>query len=253
MQLAGVVALVTGGSSGLGAALARRLATRGARVLVHGRDEARAHAVAEEIHGDVLLADLADPDAPDDLARRALAVHGRVDLLVNNAGIGWSGPFTQMPPDFIGHLVTVNLTAPIRLSRALIPGMIGQRHGHVCFIGSVAGRTGVAGESTYAATKSGIDVFAESLRLEVAETPIGISLAIPGVIDTEFFAHRGRPYDRRRPEPIPADAAATSIADMIEHDGSEQWIPSWLRAGDVARHMAPGAYRRLAARFGERT
>ncbi len=253
MQLAGAVALVTGGSSGLGAALCRRLAAKGARVLVHGRDEARAHAVADEVRGDTVLADLAEPEQPADLARRALAVHGRVDLLVNNAGIGWSGRFTRMPADLIGHLVAVNLTAPIRLTRELLPSMVEQRHGHVCFIGSVAGRTGVAGESAYAATKSGIDVFAESLRMEVADTGVGVSIAIPGVIDTEFFSHRGRPYDRRRPEPIPAEDAADAIADMIEHDGSEQWIPAWLRAGDVARHMAPGAYRRLAARFGERT
>lgn len=252
MQVAGAVALVTGGSSGLGSALCRRLSAHGARVLVHGRDAVRAQQIADEIHGDVVLGDLADPAIVDDLARRALAVHGRLDLLVNNAGLGWSGRFVDMDSRQIHRLTAVNLSAPIALTRALLPGMLDAGHGHVCFIGSVAGRMGVAGESTYAATKSGLDTFAESLRMETAGSGVEISVAIPGVVDTPFFTHRGRAYDRERPRPLPADAAARAITRMIAEGGSERWIPSWLRAADVVRHLAPSAYRRLAGRFGER-
>ncbi len=252
MQVAGAVALVTGGSSGLGSALCRALAARGARVIVHGRDPARTQRVAAEVHGDALPADLADPDVVSSLADRAHGLHGRVDLLVNNAGLGWSGRFADMDLELVRQMTTVNLYAPIALTRALVPRMFDARHGHVCFIGSVAGRMGVAGESAYSATKSGIDAFAESLRMEAAGTGVEVSIALPGVIDTPFFARRGRAYDRERPRPIPADDAADAIVRMVARGDAERWIPSWIRAADVVRHVAPSAYRRLAGRFGER-
>ncbi|TWP37672.1 SDR family NAD(P)-dependent oxidoreductase [Leekyejoonella antrihumi] len=251
MQLTGVVALVTGSSSGLGASVARALASAGAQVLVHGRDSARANGVAGAIEGTVVLGDLTRPDQIDDIARQALAVDGHVDLLVNNAGQGWAGPFTEMTNLDIDRLVALNLTAPILLTQALLPQMLCRQTGHVCFISSVTGRTSVAGESVYAATKAGLDGFADSLRLETIGTGVGVSVAVPAVIDTPFFARRGQAYNRGRPRPVPATQVASAVVHMIEQDAAEIWTPRWLRAVGVARHTAPRAYRGLAARFGE--
>jgi short-subunit dehydrogenase len=129
--------------------------------------------------------------------------------------------------------------------------MLERRTGHVALVGSIAGRTAVAGEAVYAATKAALDVFAESLRLEVRDTGVGVSLTIPGVVDTGFFAARGRPYDRGHPRPVPAADVARALVHGIAHDRDEVWVPGWLRVAPVVRALAPGLYRRLSGRFGE--
>jgi short-subunit dehydrogenase len=248
MRLDGKVALVTGGSAGIGAAVAERLAAAGARVVVHGRDPERTAAVAERVGGVPLVGDIAGPDS---LVDEVLRVHGRVDVLVANAGVGWSGPFVQMRYDEIDRLVAVDLLAPLRLTHELLPPMVERGCGHIALVGSIAGRTAVAGEAVYAATKAAVDIFAESLRLELRGTGVGVSLTVPGVVDTGFFTARGRPYDRRRPRPRPAADVARALVDGITNDRAETWVPGWLRVAPAVRAVAPGAYRRLSARFGE--
>lgn len=248
MRLDGKVVLVTGGSAGIGAAVAERLAAVGARVVVHGRSEARTAAVAERVGGVPLTGDLG---APEVVAEAALGVHGRIDVLVANAGVGWSGPFVEMRRDEIERLVAVDLVAPLQLVRCLLPAMVERRSGHIALVGSIAGGTAVAGEAVYAATKAAIDVFAESLRLELRGSGVTVSLTVPGVVDTGFFTARGRAYDRKRPRPRPAVTVAQALVDGIANDRAENWVPGWLRVAPAVRAVAPGLYRRLAARFGE--
>jgi short-subunit dehydrogenase len=193
LPIRAAVALVTGASSGIGAASAMRLAEAGARVIVHGRDDARLAALAAQTGAVPLAGDLCDPAAAARLAAAAAAVYGQVDILVNNAGIGWAGDFAWMPPDDLARLVAVNLTAPIALTRAVLPAMRARRAGHLMFVTSIAGRTGVAGEAVYAATKSGLDTFAESLRLELNGSWVRVGVLVPGVVQTAFFVNRGRP------------------------------------------------------------
>lgn len=251
MRLDGTVALVTGASCGIGQSVAARLADRGARVLVHGRDPDRTRAVAEELGGTALIADLATPQGRDGLVNDATQAFGHVDVLVNNAGIGWSGPLTQMSVDDLRRLIDVDLLAPIELSRALLPGMVARRFGAVCFVTSVAGRAGVAGEAVYSAAKAALDAFAESVRAEASGSGVRVGVVVPGAVDTGFFEKRGRPYGRERPKPVPADAVARAVLRTLADDKAEVWIPRWLRIAPTVRALAPSVYRTLAPRFGE--
>jgi short-subunit dehydrogenase len=245
VRIDGSVALVTGASSGIGREVARRLAGGGARVLAHGRN---ADAL-EALDATPLIADLAEPGAGKRLAEAALAEEGRVDIVVVNAGLGWAGPFTEMPAEAIGNLLAVNLAAPIELTRALLP-TFGDRPGYLVFVTSIAGRMGVAGEAVYSATKSGLDSFAESLRFETYGGSVRIGVFVPGVVETAFFERRGRPYARRSPRPIAAGRVADRIVGMIQRGSAEAYAPAWLRMPVAVRGAFPGLYRRLGARFG---
>jgi short-subunit dehydrogenase len=237
MKLDGAVALVTGASSGIGRATAAALAARGARVVALGRDRERLEGVGER----QVLWDLAEPGAVADEI-------GPVDVLVNNAGAGWAGPFVETPD--VERLVAVNLAAPILLTRALLPGMLERGRGHVVNVASIAGFVGPREEAVYAATKGGLIAFSESLRYELRGTGVGVTLVAPGVVATPFFERRGRPYDRRWPRPIPPERVAEAIARAIEDGKDEVFVPGWMGAVARLRGAAPGLFRAFAARFG---
>jgi short-subunit dehydrogenase len=250
VRIDGAVVLVTGASSGIGAAAVPALAARGARVLAAGRDPAATERVATAAGAVPLLADLAADLGPVALAGQATAVHGHVDVLVHSAGIGWKGALAEMPASAVDGLLAVNLRAPIALTRALLPGMLARGHGRVVLIASIAGLTGVASESVYAATKAGLVIFAESLRLEISGSGVGVSVVSPGAVATPFFDRRGVPYDRRMPRPISPEAVVRAVLNALEKDRDEQVVPAWLGVAPRVRALAPGLYRRLARRFG---
>src|SRR4051812_35349235 len=131
MQLTDAVVLVTGASAGIGRAAAARFAARGAKVLVHGRDPDRTRDVADEIGGRALTADLARPQDRRRLVAEALEAFGRVDVLVNNAGFGYSGPVMAMPVETIRRLVEVDLLAAIELTHDLLPPMVARESGAI--------------------------------------------------------------------------------------------------------------------------
>jgi short-subunit dehydrogenase len=197
-----------------------------------------------------LTGDLADPEAAHRLARAALDIEGRVDIVVNNAGIGWAGAFEQMPAHEVDRLVAVNLTAPIGLTRALLPAMRVRGEGYLMFVTSIAARTGVGEEAVYAATKAGLDVFAESLRLELRGSGVGVGVLAPGVVDTPFFERRGRPYGRSRPRKVAPERVAEVLVRAVATGRDERYVPAWLRLPVAVRGVAPGLYRHLAGWFG---
>lgn len=250
MRIQGAVALVTGASSGIGRATALALAQRGATVLLHGRNRVALDEVADRTGGTVLVEDLVEPGGGRRLAEQAVAVAGRLDIVIANAGVGAAGAFTTVPEDMPARLIAANLTAPIELTRAVLPSMLAEGRGSIVLVTSIAGRTGVAGEAVYAATKAGLDAFAESLRLELHGTGVRVGVFVPGVVATEFFARRGRPYGRSRPRPQSPHAAAARILRLVETGRAEAYLPRWLRLPVVVRSVTPGLYRRLAARFG---
>jgi short-subunit dehydrogenase len=250
VQIRDAVALVTGASSGIGYASAVRLATAGARVIAHGRAVGPLTELAEQTGAVPVVAELSQPDAPTSLAEAALAVAGRVDILINNAGAGWAGPFAELPPETIDRLIRVNLAAPVNLTRILLPQMLARGSGYLMFVTSIAGRVGVADEAVYSATKAGLDVFAESLRFELGGTGVQVGVLVPGVVDSAFYARRGRPYGRRRPRPIPPEVVAEALVRAIASGRAERYVPAWLRLPVAVRGAVPGTYRRLGARFG---
>lgn len=253
MRLHGSIALVTGSSGGLGAAVARELGRHGVQLVVHGRDDTRTAAVARELGAAYVVADLADPQQLHRLVDEATSAYGRLDLVVHNAGIGWQGSFDTMPTERVHELIATDLTAPIALSRAVLPGMLARRRGHLCFVTSIAGRTGVAGEAVYAAAKAGLDTFAESLRLEASSSAIEVSTFVPGVVDTDFFTRRGTPYQRRKPRPKSPETVARQLVSLITSGRSERYADPALRAAPALRATWPTAYEHLAGRWGEKT
>lgn len=228
MNLAGSVVLVTGASSGIGAAAADLLAARGARLLLSGRDRSR----LQEVGGPDAArhpCDLARPGAAEELAEWAETETDGVDVLVANAGQGLAAPLTGTPAADVERLVTVNLTTNIALTRLLLPGMQRRGYGHLAFVSSIAGHMGVAGESVYSATKAGINGFADSVRHETAGTGVGVSVLVPGIVDTAFFSRRGLPGPGGIPRPVPAGTAAGALLDAIDRGREEVFVPRWLR------------------------
>jgi short-subunit dehydrogenase len=245
MELRGSTCLVTGATGGIGRAAAEVLATRGAQLVLTGRNTLNLADVAAATGGRVVEADLAAAGATTALVEEA----GPVDVLVNVAGAGHLGALDAMPADRLAELVAVNVTAPLALTAALLPGMLERGRGHLVFVGSVAGRVGRRREAVYAATKAAISVFADSLRAELRGTGIGVLLVTPGPVSTTFFEHRGAPYDRTWPRPVTAERVAAALADGIEANAAEVTIPRWLSLPVRVRAAAPGVFRVLAARF----
>jgi short-subunit dehydrogenase len=242
--LAGEVALVTGASSGIGAATARELARRGAVAVLAARRadalEAQAQAI-REAGGEALAipTDVADTTQLTQLADRATATFGRVDVLVNNAGASWSRPLASSRPDEVIALLKVNLLAAMLLTRAVLPGMLERRHGAIISVGSLSGR--VAMEPVYSATKYGLRGFSLGLRRQLAGSGVSVSLVSPGNVRTAMTTHVTAPM----PEP---DLVASVIANLVAHPRREVVVPgrhyaiAWLE--QVLPRMADFAHRR---------
>jgi short-subunit dehydrogenase len=242
--LAGEVALVTGASSGIGAATARELAQRGARVVLAARRADALGAQAQAIRdaggeGLAISADVADAAQVTRLVERALGAFGRIDVLVNNAGAGWSRPLASSPPDQVVGLLEVNLLGAVLLTRAVLPGMLERRHGSIVSVGSLSGR--VAMEPLYSASKYGLRGFSLALRRQVAGSGVSVSLVSPGNVRTAMTAH----VTGRMPEP---ERVAKTIADLVRHPRREVVVPgrhyaiAWLE--QLFPRMADLAYRR---------
>lgn len=251
MLLEGRVALVTGASSGIGRAVAPLLAERGASLALAGRDPQALAAVAERTGGQALEADLASPGGAERLAELVLERWGRVDLLVSNAGAGWAGDLAAMPLELAERLIALNLVAPVRLTRLLLPGMLERGSGHLVYVTSIAGVTGVAREAVYSAAKAGLATFADSVREEVAGAGVTVSVVVPGVVDTPFFDRRGSAYDRSWPAPIPAERVARALLRAVSSDRAEVFVPAWIRLPARLKGAVPSLYRTLALRFGQ--
>lgn len=250
VQLSGKVVVVTGASRGIGAATARALANRGATVIGTGRDEAALSSVMREVSGTAVLGDVRDDDHTGEVVRHAVEVHGRIDAVVVNAGVGYTGPFTDMPTERIDEVLDINVRAPIRLARAALPELARHGDGALVFVTSIAGVLLVPRESVYSATKAAVEAFAEMIREEMRGTGVHVGTVVPGAVQTEFFANRGAPYDRTFPRPIPPEPVAAGVLRVLEDSAERVVVPGWLRGPAVLRRLAPRRYRTLSRRYG---
>jgi 3-oxoacyl-[acyl-carrier protein] reductase len=192
VDLTGRVAIVTGASRGIGKAIALRLASAGALVVAGARAD-HAQAVVGEIDesGGTALAvtlDVTEPASVAGMAQAALERFGRIDVLVNNAGIVRDQLLLRMKPAEWDAVIATNLTAAFACCRAVLRPMVKQRSGRIVNIGSVVGQTGNPGQANYAASKAGLEGFTRSLALEVASRGITANVVAPGMIETDMTA-----------------------------------------------------------------
>ena len=190
IDLAGRVALVTGASRGIGRAIAERLARQGALVVAAARGE-NAKGVADGIssaggRAEAAALDVTEAGAPERVVADVLARHGRVDVLVNNAGITRDQLLLRMKRDDWDAVIATNLTAAFALTQAVLKPMIRQRGGRIICISSVVGQSGNAGQANYAASKAGLIGFAKAVALEVASRGITVNVVAPGMIETDM-------------------------------------------------------------------
>jgi short-subunit dehydrogenase len=243
-----VIALVTGASSGLGAAVARRLATEpDARLLLVARRRERLDALAAELGGaTVIAADLVEKATPALIAERVEAEHGRLDLLVNNAGVGGRGSFAQSGWAEVHRTMSTNFDAQVRLTEALLPLLRRSAPSGIVFVGSVAGRVSRARAGSYSASKFALAGWTEALYMEERPHGVHVALVQPGFVPTEGFPQRellARPWTRWMVST--EDKVAEAIIEAWRRRQPERYVPRPYGLVPVARVLLPGLYRRV--------
>lgn len=187
MEISSKHVVVTGGSRGIGEALAREFAARGAVVTVVARSVDALQKVASDISGNAVVADLTDDLVVDGLIEHIEEKYGPIDVLVNNAGLETSTPFAVEDSREIRAVVRVNVEVPLLLSRHVIQGMLQRNSGHIVFVSSLAGTAGFPGMSVYGGSKAAILNFVNGLSRELKSTNVNTTILSPGPVDTGMW------------------------------------------------------------------
>jgi 3-oxoacyl-[acyl-carrier protein] reductase len=233
-ELAGQVALVTGGGRGIGADIARELAAAGMRVAVSSRTRGEVEAVAGEVNGLAVVADVSRREDVERMVGTAERELGPIDLLVNNAGVGPSGdpPWNEDPADW-WRVFEINVLGAYLCCHAVLPGMIERRHGRIVNTGSGASYLRSSGFTSYGASKAALGRFAELLAGQVAEFGIAVFTISPGLVRTDLTESFGDDAPWTPPELAPrlVRVLASGRADRLagryihaEHDDIEALI-----------------------------
>ena len=226
-DLTGQVAVVTGATSGIGAATARSLAAAGAKVVVSGRREDRLASLAAELERDgrevrSVACDLGTNEGAQAVVDAAISAFGRLDVLVNNAGVMFLSPIDDADPADWDAMIRVNLLGVMYASRAALPRMRQQKSGHIVNVSSVSGRFAGPTQGGYNASKWGVNGFSEALRREVHQDGIKVTLIEPGIVATELTDHIPHEATKTRyegivgqMEPLQSEDIAASIRFVV--------------------------------------
>jgi short-subunit dehydrogenase len=243
--LTGRVIAVTGAGRGIGHAVAARLAAAGAAVAIGDLDEEPAKQTAGALGahpGGRLLGlhlDVTDTPSFEDFLRTVETQLGPIDVLINNAGIMWVGPFEEEPEEAALRQFDVNVHGVLRGMKLVIPGMQKRGRGHVVNIASAASKVAPAGEATYAATKHAVHGYSTAVRAELRGTGVQVSLVMPGVVDTELAVGTATGPTRR----LTTDQVADAVLDVVLRPRFEVFIPREVAALTRLAALLPGRAR----------
>lgn len=232
--------LITGASSGIGAATAQRLAREGMHTILVARRQDYLEEIAEEIRDqggtvEVVSTDLQNEDQREKLLGelRRREGGGKIDVLVNSAGFGWYGYGTDMPWGLARQMVEVNVSSAVHLTLDLLGEMVKRGEGHVIQVGSVAGSIPSQGVALYAATKAFVDAFSTGLYRELRGTRVHVSVVRPGPVSTAFFRTASRlPGSRSLPTSrwgVAPQVVAERIWRLLQHPRRVAYVPASLR------------------------
>ncbi|WP_324828044.1 SDR family NAD(P)-dependent oxidoreductase [Qipengyuania zhejiangensis] len=269
MSFEGKTAWITGASSGIGAALAREWAGRGARIILSGRDEARLAEVADSLPTQTLVLpfDVRDDAAMQAATAKAAAWNGGVDIFVANAGVSQRSPAIDTAMDVYREIIDIDLTAQIAATQALLPHVTQRGSGHLLFISSIAGKVGVPMRTAYCAAKHGLIGYADALRAELSQRGVSVHVVCPGSVATDVSRNaltadgskRGRSDGVIDNGLAPAEAArrivdgvAAGQREIIVAEGMEQAMGEMRRTPDqlldqVAGMVAAGYMEKMQA------
>jgi NAD(P)-dependent dehydrogenase (short-subunit alcohol dehydrogenase family) len=246
-DLAGRNVLVTGASTGIGAALAVGFAQRGATVGICARRADRLEEVLNRCkqhasNSRAWTIDLNELDALAAFAATASEELGGIDVLVNNAGIPKRKRVFELTPDIIESVMRINYFSPLRLTLALLPEII-RRDGRLVYLSSVAARLSPPAEAAYAASKAAISACAESMQVDLRDTSVKVHVVYPGIIDTELFTLPDNdPLGNTGIEALPVDAIVEPVLTMIEQDRIEVAVPEWFAGIMAGKYRDVGAF-----------
>lgn len=260
MPVAGPVAVITGGNSGIGAAIARELTGKGWHCVLIARNEERLRRVAEEVGGEYEICDVGDRVAVEQVAARITERHPAIKLLVNNAG--FSGRrlgadrvrrgFLEANPDRFEELVRTNFLGAVWCLRAFMPALEAARPSHVVNVASVAGTVAVP-PGPYAATKHALVAFSRALAATLPARGVQVLTVNPGFVETPGFPQRGtlgsRLLERTVVEP---EYVARRVVQAIERNRREIFVPGWYRVPALIQAAAPGLVSRALGRRASR-
>jgi len=231
--VAGKNVLVTGASSGIGAALAEGFARAGATVGICARRRDRLEAALARCQehapeSQMWTVDLSDLDGIAGFAKEVDGALGGVDVLVNNAGIPKRRHATELEPAVVESVMAINYFSPVRLTLALLPGLI-ERGGRIVNISSIAARLGPPREAAYSASKAALTAWSESLKVDLADTGVDVHVVNPGVIDTELFELPDN--DKLIADDVdalPVEAMVQPVLDQLANGTFEIFVPEWF-------------------------
>jgi short-subunit dehydrogenase len=239
------VAVVTGGGSGIGAAVASKLAGRGWLCVLVGRREDRLQATAAEVGGEYEVCDVADRDAVERMAASVRERHPQIGLLVNNAGVAGRGNYLDLPPERIEELIRINYLGSVWCLQAFLPALEAAAPSHLVNVVSVAGTVAVG---PYSASKHAQLAFSRSVARELKPLGIHVHTVNPGFVHTEGFPQDWLLRGRFKRVVVGPERVADSVVRAIEHDQAEIFVPRWYRSAAIAQALVPGTFRRVSTR-----